>query len=117
MFTSAIFSFFFYVLVFLRMRGNIVVVGRYVSWRWKTDDDWRGRSVDDRALGVAKQMLLYPVCDNLLDEFHLYPHLDRLHTPSSSFLLPVPGLLSGPGTPFLSASQYFGELLISLNTT
>jgi len=61
MFVSAFFSLVLYFLVFLRMRGNIVVVGRYVSWRWNKDSEWGSRHVDDRALVVAKQMLLYPV--------------------------------------------------------
>jgi len=61
MFMCAFLSLILYILVFLRMRGNIVVVGRHVSLRWKIESEWGGRYLDDRALVVAKNMLLYPV--------------------------------------------------------
>jgi hypothetical protein len=60
MFVSATFTFILYTLVFLRMRGNIVVNGWYMRFRLNKDGDWRGRDfAGDSALAVARQMLLY----------------------------------------------------------
>lgn len=62
MFVSAFLSFVLYSLVFLRIRGNILVAG----WRWRlrvhhSTDSARGLSADSQTVTVAKQMLLYPV--------------------------------------------------------
>lgn len=60
MFISAFVSFILYSLVFLRMRGNIVVNGWYMRFRFARNEDWRGRDfAGDSALAIAKQMLLY----------------------------------------------------------
>ncbi|GJE95842.1 Git3 domain-containing protein [Phanerochaete sordida] len=62
MFASAFLSFVLYSLIFLKIRGNILVAG----WRWRfrvhhSTDSARGLSADDQSVAVAKQMLLYPV--------------------------------------------------------
>jgi len=62
MFLSATLSFILYTLVFLRMRGNVVVNGFYIRFRLAKDEDWRGRLfAQNHALKIARQMLLYPV--------------------------------------------------------
>lgn len=62
MFLSAIFSFIFYTLVFLRMRGNIVVNGLDIRLRLAKRKSPRGRLfARSYALKIAKQMLLYPI--------------------------------------------------------
>src|SRR5258708_37448637 len=59
MFLSAILSFILYALVFLRMRGNIVVDGLYIRFRLAKNENWRGRLfAQNYALGIARQMLL-----------------------------------------------------------
>ena len=59
MFVSAFLSFVLYTLIFLKIRGNILVAG----WRWRfrvhhSTDSARGLSADDQTVAVAKQMLL-----------------------------------------------------------
>jgi len=62
MFLSAILSFILYTLVFLRMRGNVVVNGLYIRFRFAKNEDWRGRLfAQNYALKIARQMLLYPI--------------------------------------------------------
>jgi len=62
MFLSAILSFILYTLVFLRMRGNIVVNGLYIRFRLAKEEEWRGRLfAQSYALKIARKMLLY-VC-------------------------------------------------------
>ncbi|KAF9779448.1 hypothetical protein BJ322DRAFT_352040 [Thelephora terrestris] len=64
MFLSAILSFILYTLVFLRMRGNVVVDGSYVRFRLakSQSQSQSGRLfAQSPALKVARQMLLYPV--------------------------------------------------------
>jgi hypothetical protein len=66
LFLSASLSFILYTLVFFRLRGNIVVTGWHVRFRMleKDESGWRGRDhANSHALGLAKQMILYPVCD------------------------------------------------------
>ncbi|KAF8170282.1 hypothetical protein K438DRAFT_2024468 [Mycena galopus ATCC 62051] len=65
MFLAAAFSFVLYLLVFLRMRGNIVVFEGRISFK-KTGAAWKGKQVDNQALTIAKQMLLYPVAYTIL---------------------------------------------------
>ncbi|KAF7362109.1 Git3 domain-containing protein [Mycena venus] len=65
MFMAAAFSFVLYTLIFLRMRGNIVVEGRCVSFR-RTGTAWRGKQFENQALTIAKQMLLYPVAYTII---------------------------------------------------
>lgn len=69
MFLSALFSFILYTLIFLKIRGNILVAGWKVRFRLHRDTDAaRGLSADDQTIGLAKQMLLYVhVC------FHSFP--------------------------------------------
>ncbi|KAF9647845.1 hypothetical protein BDM02DRAFT_3079599, partial [Thelephora ganbajun] len=60
MFLSAVLSFILYTLVFLRMRGNIVVSGFYIRFRLAKNENWRGRLfAQSYALKIARQMLLY----------------------------------------------------------
>jgi hypothetical protein len=70
MFMSALFSFILYTLVFLRLRGNIVVSGWYVVFHKANtakNASWRGRDfADNQAMAIAKQMLLYPVAYTLI---------------------------------------------------
>lgn len=62
MFLSAILSFILYTLVFLRMRGNIVVNGLHIRFRLAKSESLRGRLyAQSYALKIARQMLLY-VC-------------------------------------------------------
>jgi len=65
MFISAILSFILYSLVFLRLRGNIIVSGWYIAFRRANNvknAPWRGHeSTDNHMIIIAKKMLLYPV--------------------------------------------------------
>lgn len=61
MFISALFSFILYTLIFLRLRGNIVVKGWRVTFHM-TGVTWRGKQSDRHAMAIARQMLLYVVC-------------------------------------------------------
>jgi len=65
MFMSAGFSFILYSLVFLRLRGNIVVSGWYIAFRKANKSknaSWRGRDfADNQMMTIARQMMLYPV--------------------------------------------------------
>ena len=59
MFLSAILSFILYTLVFLRMRGNVVVNGLHIRFRLAKNENWRGRLfAQSYALKIARQMLL-----------------------------------------------------------
>lgn len=70
MFMSALFSFILYTLVFLRLRGNIVVNGWYVIFRRANkakNASWRGRDfADSQMIAIARQMLLYPVAYTII---------------------------------------------------
>jgi len=70
MFMCAFFIFILYTLVYLRLRGNIIVSGWYIRFRSRRSSSavpWRGRDFsDNRVLGIAKQMLLYPVAYTVL---------------------------------------------------
>jgi hypothetical protein len=57
MFMAAAFSFILYTLIFLRMRGNIVLQGRRISFR-RTGTAWRGKQFENQALAIARLMLL-----------------------------------------------------------
>lgn len=66
MFSSAFISFVLYVLVFLKLRGNIVVSGWRIrfrrrssapSWDMQTGKD----QIDAQTMGIARQMLWYPI--------------------------------------------------------
>jgi len=65
MFMSSTFSFILYLLVFLRLRGNIVLSGWYIAFRTVNKSKnaiWRGRNfADDHMMTIARQMMLYPV--------------------------------------------------------
>lgn len=62
MFLSALFSFILYSLVFLRLRGNIVVSGWSISFcraDQSKNASWGGRDfADNQSLAIARQMLL-----------------------------------------------------------
>ncbi|KAJ7128947.1 hypothetical protein C8R43DRAFT_896957 [Mycena crocata] len=59
MFIAAASSFVLYTLIFLRMRGNIVVTGRRISFRRTGISAWRGKQFENQAVAIARQMLLY----------------------------------------------------------
>lgn len=65
MFMSAGFSFVLYSLVFLRLRGNIIISGWYIAFRRANQSknaSWRGRDfADNEMMVIARQMMLYPV--------------------------------------------------------
>jgi len=68
MWSSAFFSFILYTLVFLRLRGNIVVSGWRVRFRRRQSSGlatFRSQS-SDKLLGIARQMLLYPIAYTVL---------------------------------------------------
>ncbi|KAJ7647564.1 hypothetical protein FB45DRAFT_893781 [Roridomyces roridus] len=65
MFLSAFFSFILYTLIFLRLRGNIVVTGWRVAFRM-TAVAYQGKQSDRHAVAIAKQMLLYPVAYTII---------------------------------------------------
>lgn len=59
MFLSALLSFIMYVLVFLKLRGNILLHGWRLSFRFgRGVTEYSTRSVDSHAVTVAKSMLL-----------------------------------------------------------
>lgn len=66
MFMAAAFSFVLYSAIFLRMRGNIVVTGRWISFRFSGVSAWRGKQFENQALAIARQMLLYPVAYTII---------------------------------------------------
>ncbi|CAK5265576.1 unnamed protein product, partial [Mycena citricolor] len=66
MYIAAIFSFVLYILIFLRMRGNIIVEGFRISFRRSGLSQWRGKRFNAQALTIAKQMLLYPIAYTIL---------------------------------------------------
>jgi len=66
MFMAAAFSFLLYSLIFLRMRGNIIVEGRRISFRRTGLSRWRGKQFENQALAIARQMLLYPVAYTII---------------------------------------------------
>jgi hypothetical protein len=59
---SSTFSFILYLLVFLRLRGNIVLSGWYIAFRTvnkSKNATWRGRNfADDYMMTIARQMML-----------------------------------------------------------
>jgi hypothetical protein len=59
-----------YSLVFLRLRGNIIVIGWYVAFRRASNvknAPWRGLDfTDNRMMIIARQMLLYPVAYTII---------------------------------------------------
>ncbi|KAJ7718011.1 hypothetical protein DFH07DRAFT_973410 [Mycena maculata] len=61
MFIAALLSFVLYTLIFLRLRGNIVVSGKRLSFRRTGVVAWRGKQFENQAVAIARQMLLYPV--------------------------------------------------------
>jgi len=70
MFLCTFLIFILYTLVFLRLRGNIIVDGWNIRIRSRSvssANPWRGRDFDDnKVLGIARQMLLYPVAYTVL---------------------------------------------------
>ncbi|KAL1941111.1 hypothetical protein VTO73DRAFT_7323 [Trametes versicolor] len=67
MFLSALLSFIMYILVYLRLRGNIMLHGWRVSFRFgRRSTEYSTRSVDSHAVNVAKSMLLYPLAYTIL---------------------------------------------------
>ena len=59
MFTSALISLILYTLVFLRLRGNILLRGSRLSFRRRSGADAiNGRGADGNTIKIAKQMLL-----------------------------------------------------------
>ncbi|KAH9852137.1 hypothetical protein C2E23DRAFT_827684 [Lenzites betulinus] len=67
MFLSAALSFVMYVLVFLKLRGNVMLHGWRLSFRFgRVKSEHSARSVDSHAVNVAKSMLLYPLAYTIL---------------------------------------------------
>jgi len=71
MFSSAFVSFVLYVLVFLKLRGNIVVSGWRIRFRRRVaSTSWEMQTgktmVDSQLMSIAKQMLWYPVAYTVL---------------------------------------------------
>ncbi len=59
MFISAGLSFILYVLIFLKLRGNIVTVGTRVRFRMhRRTDSITGLAADDEIVAIAKTMLM-----------------------------------------------------------
>ncbi|KAJ7914697.1 hypothetical protein B0H13DRAFT_2189873 [Mycena leptocephala] len=65
MFIAAAFSFVLYTLVFLRMRGNIVMEGRRIVFR-RARITWLGYQFENQKLAIARQMLLIKVAYTIL---------------------------------------------------
>jgi len=62
MFSSAVVTFILYGLIFLNLRGNVFASGWRIHVRFPRDAARAAsRGVDDHAMRVARQMLLYPV--------------------------------------------------------
>ncbi|KAI9064117.1 hypothetical protein FKP32DRAFT_1591529 [Trametes sanguinea] len=67
MFISALLSFIMYTLVFFRLRGNVLLHGWRLSFRFRRGPtEPASKSVDTHAMNVAKGMLLYPVAYTIL---------------------------------------------------
>ncbi|KAI0693174.1 hypothetical protein C8T65DRAFT_66012 [Cerioporus squamosus] len=67
MFLSALFSFIMYSLVFLRLRGNVLLHGHHITFRFRRDASTSApKSVDTHVINIAKGMLLYPVAYTIL---------------------------------------------------
>ncbi|RDX54293.1 hypothetical protein OH76DRAFT_1398612 [Lentinus brumalis] len=67
MFLSALFSFLMYTLIFLRLRGNILLHGHRITVRFRPDASMSApKSVDTHVINIAKGMLLYPVAYTIL---------------------------------------------------
>jgi len=65
MFLAVFISFILYILIFLRLRGNIVRSGWNIRFCKKTapgSGSWQGRQLaNNQAMLIAKQMMLYPI--------------------------------------------------------
>ncbi|KAJ6617302.1 hypothetical protein B0H10DRAFT_1878453 [Mycena sp. CBHHK59/15] len=66
MFMAAAFSFVLYSLIFLRMRGNIMLSGKGIQFQRSGTSEWRGKQFENKAMAIARQMLLYPVAYTIL---------------------------------------------------
>ncbi|EGO25578.1 hypothetical protein SERLADRAFT_465926 [Serpula lacrymans var. lacrymans S7.9] len=69
MFISAVLSFILYSSIFLRLRGNIIIHGWHITFRFRkrTSSSWRGRDfAGNQMMMIAKQMLLYPIAYTIL---------------------------------------------------
>ncbi|KAJ7366126.1 hypothetical protein DFH08DRAFT_833553 [Mycena albidolilacea] len=60
MFMAGTSSFVLYSVVFLRMRGNVMITGKRVMFS-KTSNEGLGQEVESRTMSVARKMFLYPV--------------------------------------------------------
>jgi hypothetical protein len=59
MFASALLSFLLYTLVFLKLRGNIVVVGSHMRFRFhRNTDAITGLAAESQVVDIAKTMLM-----------------------------------------------------------
>ncbi|EIM87000.1 uncharacterized protein STEHIDRAFT_167889 [Stereum hirsutum FP-91666 SS1] len=70
MLMSSVFSFILYSLVFLRLRGNIIVYGWHLRFRWhQVDATWRGvekEQRDSHLMVISRQMLMYPIAYTII---------------------------------------------------
>lgn len=77
MFISAVISFVLYTLVYLRLRGNVVVHGIHIRFRMRRASlSWQGSEQgiqDEHIMVIARQMLLFVVSHSLdfLADFYL----------------------------------------------
>ncbi|KAJ7037317.1 hypothetical protein C8F04DRAFT_1093287 [Mycena alexandri] len=61
MFIAGTSSFVLYSVVFLRMRGNLMITGKRVMFSKSSGNEGLGRQVESRTMSVARKMFLYPV--------------------------------------------------------
>ena len=61
MFVSAFFSFLLYLMIFFRLRGNIVPKGWRLKFQRRKKFPSQTQTTDSTIIAVAKMMLLYPV--------------------------------------------------------
>lgn len=70
MFISAVISFVLYTLVYLRLRGNVVVHGIHIRFRMRRASlSWQGSEQgiqDEHIMVIARQMLLYPIAYTII---------------------------------------------------
>ncbi|KAK7685356.1 hypothetical protein QCA50_011720 [Cerrena zonata] len=66
MFVSAFFSFILYLMIFFRLRGNIVPKGWRLKFRRRKVFPSQAETTDSSIIAVAKMMLLYPIAYTIM---------------------------------------------------
>ena len=74
MFVSAFFSFLLYLMIFFRLRGNIVPKGWRLKFQRRKKFPSQTQTTDSTIIAVAKMMLLYPV--SFLYDITVSPSID-----------------------------------------